>query len=149
VGVALAGALAVAALAGGALQEPPLPEEQTANASASLAVEAPTTLRRHLVFSGRVTVRARTPLENATLVLDRGWTERITISSIEPRPKSALRRAGRLALDYGRLARGDVLVADLQLQVGPSGVGVRRQGVVLADGRHPVASLARTVTVLP
>ncbi len=117
--------------------------------AASLRVEAPTTLRGGLLFEGRFTVEARRRLEHATLVLDDGWLDQMSVNTIEPSPVSEESRDGRLALDFGRLEPGQRLVVYLQFQVNPTNVGRRSQDVALADRDRTIASVDRTVTVLP
>ena len=58
-------------------------------------------------------------------------------------------RDGRLAPSYGRLAAGETAVVYRQLQVNPTNVGRRAQGVELRDGEELVTRSDRTVTILP
>jgi hypothetical protein len=118
-------------------------------AGASLEVSAPERLRGGLFFQGRFTIGADRQLENATLVLDRGWLEGMHINTIEPAPVGESSRDGKLALDFGRVPAGDFLVAYLQFQVNPTNVGRRSQDVELYDDDRLLASVDRTVTVLP
>lgn len=120
-----------------------------ASPAAELEVAAPTRLRGGLFYQGRFTIRAREDVESATLVLDRGWTEQTHINTIEPSPIGEASRNGRLALDFGHVAAGHVLVAYLQFQVNPVNVGRRSQDVELYDGETPLARVDRTVTVYP
>ena len=116
---------------------------------ASLEVAAPVRLRGGLFFQGRFTIGAERGLEHATLVLDRGWLEGMHINTIEPAPVGESSRDGKLALDFGRVPAGDFLVAYLQFQVNPTNVGRRSQDVELYDDDRLLASVDRTVTVLP
>jgi hypothetical protein len=116
---------------------------------ASLEVAAPVRLRGGLFFQGRFTIGAERELEHATLVLDRGWLEGMHINTIEPAPVGESSRDGKLALDFGRVPAGDFLVAYLQFQVNPTNVGRRSQDVELYDDDRLLASVDRTVTVLP
>ncbi len=118
-------------------------------AQARMEVQAPTALRGGLFFMGRITIEAQEELENPTLVLDRGWLESMHVNTIEPAPTEEESRDGRLALSYGRLAAGETAVVYLQLQVNPTNVGRRSQGVELHDGEELVARSDRTVTILP
>jgi hypothetical protein len=140
-------ALLVAGLAGLLGQSPVT--SMAAGPDATLTVEAPTKLRGGLFFQGRFTIETRARLEHTTLVLDEGWAEELSINTIEPAPTAEESRDGRLALDYGPLDPGETLVAYLQFQVNPTNVGRRSQGVALADGDRVIASVDRTVTVLP
>jgi len=116
---------------------------------ATLTVEAPTTVRGGLFFQARFTIGALARLAHATLVLDEGWLEQLSINTVEPAPAAEESRDGRLALDFGPLQPGDRLVAYIQFQVNPTNIGRRSQGVTLADGERVIASVERTVTVFP
>jgi len=118
-------------------------------AEARIEVEAPTTLRGGVFFMGRITIETQEELENATLVLDPGWLESMHVNTIEPAPAEEESRDGRLALSYGRLAAGETAVVYLELQVNPTNVGRRSQGVELRDGEELVTRSDRTVTILP
>jgi hypothetical protein len=126
------------------------PRADTSEApEATLTVSAPTSLRGGIFFQGRFTIEARERVGHATLVLDEGWTEQLSINTIEPSPASEESRDGRLALDFGPLEPGEKLVAYLQFQVNPTNIGRRTQGVELLDGERLIASIDRTVTVYP
>ena len=116
---------------------------------AGLEVFAPTALRGGIYYEGRFTINAREAIENATLVLDSGWTEQLQINTIEPSPIGESSRDGRLALDFGHLAAGRKLVVFLQYQVNPTNVGRRSQDVELHDGETLLAEADRTLTIFP
>ena len=143
----LLSAFVVVALAGVFGQHP---QKSTVVApQATLRVEAPTRVRGGLFFEGRFTVEAAARIEHATLVLDEGWTEQLSINTIAPAPAAEESRDGLLALDFGRLEPGDTLVAYLQFQTNPASFGRRAQGVRLADGERVLATVDRTITVFP
>jgi hypothetical protein len=116
---------------------------------ATLRVEAPTRVRGGLFFEGRFTIEARTALRHATLVLGEGWTNQLSINTIEPAPAGEASRNGLLALDFGPVEPGDRLVVHLQFQVNPASLGRRSQDVTLLDGDEVLASVDRTLTVFP
>jgi hypothetical protein len=116
---------------------------------AELEVFAPTAVRGGTYYEGRFTINAREAIENATLVLDSGWTEQLQINTIEPSPIGESSRDGRLALDFGHVAAGRKLVVFLQYQVNPTNVGRRSQDVELHDGETLLAEANRTLTVFP
>jgi hypothetical protein len=116
---------------------------------AELEVFAPTALRGGIYYEGRFTIRAHEAIDNATLVLDGGWTEQLQINTIEPSPVGESSRGGRLALDFGHVDAGDKLVVFLQYQVNPTNVGRRSQDVELHDGETLLAEADRTLTVFP
>jgi len=124
----------------------------TARASgpdATLELYAPARLRSGLFFMARVRVDARADIDHATIVLDPGWLESITLNTIEPAPINESSRDGRIALDFGHLGAGASLLVFLQLQVNPTNVGRREQDVELYDGVRPLARIDRVVTISP
>jgi hypothetical protein len=145
--VGLIALLAVVALLGVFGQRP---AETTVTASeADLQVSAPTHVRGGLFFQGRFTVDARSRLENATLVLQPGWLENMSINTIEPSPSQEASRDGDLSLSFGPLDAGDRLVVYMQFQVNPTNVVRRSADVSLYDGETLVATDERTLTVFP
>ncbi len=117
---------------------------------ARLEVSAPTAVRGGLFFEGRFRIEARQPLEHATILLDPGWQEQLSINTIAPSPVEESSRDGRLALDFGAVRPGRELVAYIQFQVNPAQPPARRsQDVVLADGERELLRVDRTLTVLP
>jgi hypothetical protein len=116
---------------------------------ARLEVYAPKRVRGGLYYEARFRVDARSELKEATLVLDPGWTEGITINTVEPSPLGEASRDGKLALELGRIPAGRKHVLFLQLQVNPTNLGHRSQDVDLFDGERLLATAERTVTVFP
>jgi len=126
------------------------PESSTAAASAaSLKLYAPAHLRSGLYFEARFTIDAHQDLKDASLVLDPGWAEGITINTIEPSPVGEASRDGKLALDLGHVPAGTTYLLFLQGQVNPTNLGRRSQDAVLYDGDTFVARIDRTITVFP
>jgi hypothetical protein len=120
-----------------------------AAAVAALEVDAPTHLRGGLLFEARFAIRARADVQDARLVLGEGWLEGMSINTIEPSPSSETSRDGRLLLDLGRLRAGDTFSLYMQFQVLPTNVGRRAADVSLFDGDTRIATIDRTITVLP
>ena len=117
--------------------------------AASLKVYAPTSLRGGLIYMARFTINARQDLKDATLVLDPGWAESITINTIEPSPVGEASRDGKLALELGHIAAGQKYILFMQFQVNPTNVGSRSQDVALDDGETRILTIDRSVTVFP
>jgi hypothetical protein len=117
--------------------------------AATLEVHAPERVRGGLFYQARFRVDALTEVEEATLVLDPGWVEGITINTVEPGPIGEASRDGRLAFELGRIPAGQKHVFYLQLQVNPTNVGHRSQDVRLYDGEELLAKIDRTITVFP
>ena len=126
------------------------PQTQTVTADGiELEVYSPERLRGGLIYMTRFTIRAERELEEATLVLDPGWLEGMTLNTIEPAPIGEANRNGRLALELGRVRAGTKHVLFLHFQVNPTNVGRRPQDVELLDGETSLLTVDRTVTVFP
>jgi hypothetical protein len=117
--------------------------------AATLEVYAPERVRGGLFYEARFTIVALSEVEQATLVLDPGWIEGITINTVEPSPVGEASRDGKLAFELGRIPAGQKHVFFLQLQVNPTNVGHRSQDVRLYDGEELLATIDRTITVWP
>jgi hypothetical protein len=125
---------------------------QTSNAAvapASLKVYAPSRIRSGLFYEARFTIDAREDLKKATLVLDSGWAEGITINTVEPSPVGEASRDGSLVFELGHVPAGDSHILFVQLQVNPTNLGRRSQDVALYDGETFLTSIDREVTVFP
>ena len=147
VGVALLAVVAVLGLANVFGQRP---STATVDApAAKLELYAPSHLRGGLIFMARFRITAKQDLKNATLVLDPGWGESVTINTIEPSPTDETSDNGRLSLELGPLPAGESYVLFMDFQVNPTNVGRRSQDVELRDGDTHIATLDRTVTVYP
>ena len=107
--------------------------ESTVESSAgSLVVDAPRSkLRGGLYFMSRFTIVPE-EIEEATLVLDPGWLEGMTLNTVEPAPLGEANRDGRVAFELGRIPAGDEYVFFLHFQVNPTNVGRRSQDVDLS-----------------
>ena len=123
---------------------------ETASAGGvELEVYSPARVRCGLFFMSRFTIRADRELEAATLVLDSGWVEGITLNTVVPSPVGEASRDGKIAFDLGHVRAGTNYVLCLHFQVNPTEVGRRPQDVQLLDGERPLLELDRTVTVYP
>jgi hypothetical protein len=71
------------------------------------------------------------------------------VNTIEPAPTEAASRDGDLALSFGPLAEGDLLVVYMQFQVNPTNVGRRSADVALEDGDTELVAVDRTIIILP
>lgn len=97
----------------------------------------------------RFTIRAQREVDAATLVLDPGWLEGITLNTLEPSPVGEANRDGKIALDLGHVPAGTKQVFFLHFQVNPTEIGRRSQDVALYDGELPLLEVDRTVTIFP
>jgi hypothetical protein len=126
------------------------PHTTTATAAeAKLSVYGPTHLRSGLYYEARFTIDAQSELKEATLVLDHGWMEGMTINTIEPSPVGEASRDGKLSLTLGHVPAGQSYVLFIQSQVNPTNVGHRSQDVALYDGDQRLTTIHRDVTVFP
>ena len=116
---------------------------------ARLELYSPPRLRSGLYFEARFTIQARREIEEATIVLDPGWLEGMTLNTVEPAPIGEASRDGRTALELGSIRAGSEYVLYLQFQANPTNVGRRSQDVELHDGEQLLLTLDRTVTVFP
>ena len=116
---------------------------------ATLKVYAPTRLRGGLIYMARFHVTTTRDLKKATLVLDTGWAESITINTIEPSPVGEASRNGKIALELGHIPAGQSYILYMDFQVNPTNVGHRSQDVELDDGETPILTVNRDVTVFP
>ena len=119
------------------------------SAASTLEVYAPERVRGGLFYEARFTIEARSEVGQATLVLDPGWVEGITINTVEPSPLGEASRDGKLAFELGRIPAGQKHVFFLHLQVNPTNVGHRSQDVRLYDGEELLTTIDRTITVWP
>ena len=122
---------------------------ETESGIAKLKVYSPTRLRSGLYYESRFTIEARREIENATLLLDPGWLEGMTLNTLEPSPIGEANRDGRIALELGHVRAGTTHRFFLQFQVNPTNIGRRAQDVELLDGETPLLRLDRTVTIFP
>lgn len=126
------------------------PHTDTASAEGvELEVYSPEQVRSGLFFMTRFTIRAEREIEAATLLLDPGWMEGITLNTLVPSPVGEANRDGKIAFDLGRVRAGSEHVLFLQFQVNPTEVGRRSQDVQLLDGETPLLSVDRMVTIYP
>jgi hypothetical protein len=118
-------------------------------ASAALKVYAPTRVRGGLFFEARFHISAISELRDATVVLDSGWLEGMTLNTVEPAPLGESSRDGRLALQLGHIPAGRDYLLFLQFNVNPTNVGHRATDVDLFDGDRHLLHVDRTITVFP
>jgi hypothetical protein len=125
----------------------------TQNASApvaSLKLYAPEHLRGGLLWSARFHIRANEEMKDATLVLDPGWAEGMSINTIEPSPIGEASKNGRLSFELGHIPKGGSYILFMQFQVNPTNVAWRRpQNVELDDGNKQILVLHHHATIYP
>jgi hypothetical protein len=120
-----------------------------ATGAADLEVYAPARVRAGLYYMARFTIDAHDDLQRATLVLDPGWAEGITINTIVPSPIGEASDDGKLVFELGHVPAGEKYVLFIHLQVNPTNVGRRSQDVELRDGDTTLTHVDRTITVFP
>jgi len=116
---------------------------------ATLKLFAPPRVRSGVLYEARFHIFAQQDLKHATLVLDPGWAEGMTINTIEPSPVNEASENGRLSLDLGHIPAGGSHLLFMQFQTNPTNVGRRTASVTLKDGNRELLRIKRTITVFP
>ncbi len=112
------------------------------SAAAKLELRAPQALRSGLMWRARITVTARTRIEDPELILAPGWVAGMQLNTTAPNATDEASRGDRLVLTYPTLHAGDKLVVHLQLQVNPTTSGRQDLSVALeGEGVGPVPVL--------
>jgi hypothetical protein len=117
--------------------------------AAILRLSSPTRLRGGLIYMARFDVHAKQDLKSATLVLDPGWADNITINTVEPSPVGEASKNGRLSFELGHVPKGQKYTLFMDFQVNPTFAGTQSQDVELADGETHILTINREVTVFP
>ncbi|MFL5959772.1 MAG: hypothetical protein ACJ75G_05860 [Gaiellaceae bacterium] len=126
------------------------PETSIGTVSAArFSISAPSRVRGGLLYQARFRITAKKRLDQAALVLDRGWLDGMTINTMEPSPVSQASENGKLGLDLGPIPAGKSYVLFVDFQVNPVNVGHRDQTVTLYDGNRSLITLHRTITIFP
>jgi hypothetical protein len=127
------------------------PVTQVASAgAATLKLYAPEHLRGGLLWSARFHIYAHRDLKKATLVLDPGWAEGMSINTVEPGPLGEGSKNGRLSFELGHIPKGGSFILFMQLQVNATNLAWRRpQNVELDDGATRILLLHHHVTIYP
>ena len=118
-------------------------------AVADLQAEAPARVRAGLLFQARFRITAHQVIRRARLVLEPGWLESMSISTIEPAPSEETSDEGRLSLELGRISGGSTYTLFMQFQTNPTNVGHREASVTLFDGSREIAHINRSITIFP
>jgi hypothetical protein len=106
-------------------------------------------VRGGLLYQARFTIRAHRSLKDATLVLNRGWFDGLTIDTIEPSPVNQASRNGAVVFELGHVPAGSKYVLYMEYQVNPTTVSSRTLRVSLEDGQRRLVSLSRHFRILP
>ena len=117
--------------------------------AARFEVYSPTKVRSGLFFMSRFVIDAKEDIPEATIVLDSGWLEGVTLNTVEPSPLGEASRDGDLAFELGHIPAGDQYRFYLHFQVNPTVFGRRDQDVALYDGETLLARIDRTTTIFP
>ena len=116
---------------------------------AEVEVYSPTTVRSGIYFMSRFTIEPDREIADATLVLDSGWLEGMTLNTVAPSPVGEASRDGRIAFELGRIPADATYVLFLHFQVNPTNVGRRPQDVDLFDGDQLLVHVDREITIFP
>lgn len=147
IGLALLGAIVIAALADVFGQRPQTSTATTA--AARLEVYAPVHVRGGLMYTARFRIDARRNINRAVLVLAPGWADQYTFNGTAPQPVSESSADGKLSLTLGKISRGQHYTLYVSLQVNPTNVGDHRQTVWLYDGRKALLTIHRDILIWP
>ena len=119
-------------------------------AAATVSVYAPTAIRGGDFMEARFHITAKQDLKKATLKLDPGWGEGMSMNTVEPVPIGQASDNGRFSFTLGHIPAGQSFILFIQFQVNPTNVAWHRpQNVELDDGNLVIARLHRTITVFP
>lgn len=117
---------------------------------AALKLSAPSKVRGGDLWQARFHITAKQDIHKATLLLDPGWGEGMTINTIEPSPANETSDDGRLSFELGSIPAGSDFILFMQFQVNPTTVTWHRdQHVELDDGNRALVTINRTITVFP
>ena len=122
---------------------------KAASPAATLKLYAPARVRSGLLYEARFRVTAHQDLKSATLVLEPGWLESMTLNTIEPSPVNESSKNGRLSLELGHIPAGGSYLLFLQFQTNPTNVGHRSADVTLLDGEQELLHIDRSITIFP
>jgi hypothetical protein len=126
------------------------PEATVAEAeTAQLELLSPDDVRSGLFFMSRFVIHAREDIDEATLVLDPGWLEGVTLNTIEPSPVGEASRDGKIAFELGHIPAGDQYRSYLHFQVNPTEFGRRSHDVELYDGETLLTRIDRKTMIWP
>jgi hypothetical protein len=118
--------------------------------AAGLSLHAPAAVRPGLLFQARIAVTAHRAIPAAQLVLGHGWIDGLTLNTAEPGPINETSGPdGSLVFSLGRLSPGQTFVQYLDYQVNPTSLSRRTQSMVLRSGGVDLATLHRTLTIVP
>jgi hypothetical protein len=122
---------------------------QADSGTASLRLDAPSSLRGGLIYTAVFTITAHADVKNAILELSPGWATGVQINTIEPSPLGEASRNGDLLFTLGHVPAGQKHALFMGFQVNPTNVGRRSVDVALFDGGKRLVHLDRVVTVFP
>ena len=122
---------------------------ETVAPAATLTIRSPSTLRSGLIFQTRLRILASQEIRDAVLVLSPEWLEGITLNTMEPSALGEASKDGLLSLDLGHIRQGQTYTLYLQMQVNPTTFGTRTQQTSLFDGKTPLLTTKRDVTIFP
>jgi hypothetical protein len=127
------------------------PESVSADVpAAKISVYAPAAMRGGDFMEARFHITAKRDIKKATLKLDPGWAEGMSLNEIEPSPIGQASDNGRLSLTLGHIPAGQSFILFMQFQVNPTNVAWHRpQNVELDDGNQVLATVHHTMTVFP
>jgi hypothetical protein len=116
---------------------------------ASLTVDSPVRLRGGLIFTSVITLVTHQPVQDAKVVLSRGWFDGMTLNAAAPQSSQEASNAQGGVFDYGQLDAGATMPIWISWQTNPTTVGGRDEDVEVFDGSKPLVTVHRSVVVFP
>jgi hypothetical protein len=123
---------------------------RASGADGVLTVDAPASLRGGLLYQVVVRITAHQDIKNARLTFSAGWFSGVTTNAEVPQPSQQQSDDDHTVFTLGPVPAGRSRTVRISFQVNPTTVAWQRsQDVILADGDTVVATVRRTVNVLP
>jgi hypothetical protein len=102
-----------------------------------------------LIFTTRIVIASSVGLNDGRLYLASGWFDGMTFNAIVPQPSTQLGIGDWVVLDFGRINAGQDFPVWISWQTNPTNYGRHTENVALYDGRTPLVTVHRTLTVFP
>ena len=78
-----------------------------------------------------------------------GWFESMTLNSTSPQASAETYGAGGVRYSFGALRPGEAKTVWMEWSVNPTNVATRHETATLYDGKTPLTTVHRTVTIFP
>jgi hypothetical protein len=133
----------------GVLGGGPSPTLQASFSSADMSVNMPQVLRNGEFFEIQIRIEAKAPLQNATLAIAPTLWKDMTVNTILPAAERESFRGGRIQLEYGPRAAGEMIEIKIDGQVNPPLFAGTRGSLALYDGPTLLGQMPVSIAVRP